>query len=983
MGEKIDHAGGFDHLMRRRVHEVLVLASPYDGFVIEEGGRLTELILSEYISLNLTEAPHVTRATDAAQALRLLETKSFDLVFTMLRVGGMDGLRFAREAKALRPTLKVVLLAFDAGEFGEISTLGAPTPIDHVFTWSGDATLFLAVIKLVEDLWNVEADTELAQVRIILLVEDSVAFASRYLPILYTELVAQTQSILDDSYNVSQRLLRMRARPKVLWTQSYEEALGIYERYRRYVLGVISDLSFPRGFAMDPRAGVSLIERLKQDDPTMPILLQSSQIEAERIASDLGVDFINKRSRKLERRMRRFLAEKFGFGEFVFRMPDGREWGRAHNIREMEDLLRKVPDLSLEWHALRNDFSNWLRARTEFDLAKHIRPRRVSEFENIGQLRSYLLGAFHLNRAEAQRGVIIDFSPQRYDEQSLFVRLGKGSLGGKGRGLGFAYSMLQNEDLAAEFPSVVVSVPRTAVICTDVFDEFLLRNDLLDIAYSSDDDQQVEELFTQAKLPTAIVEHLRAYLDRMRMPLAVRSSSLLEDSQSQPFAGIYRTYMLPNRHPDREVRLAEICRAIQLVYASTFMRESKAYIESTPYRIEDEKMAVILQEIVGSPHGDRFYPEISGVARSYNYYPIAPMAAEDGLAVVALGLGRQVVGGYQTLRFCPAHPLHIPQFGSVEDTLDTSQRRFFALDLTQTPVASREESANLLELELTDALSDGTLGLLASSYSPQNQAIYDGLSRGGPVVLTFAPLLKSGEPPLAAVIRRLLSIGEEGLGNPVEMEFAMDLTRKPAWFGFLQIRRLIAGGEPDDVRIDSIHLDEALCMSPSALGNGQIEHLYDLVFVRPDSFDRAQTRAIAARIGQVNESLRASARPYVLIGPGRWGSADPWLGIPVRWDQINGARLIVEAALEGFRVEPSQGTHFFQNMTALKIGYFTVNPFAGNGWLHWDRLPGIGRVVSDGGVCHVRCERPLRVRIDGRRGQGVLLPPEPEPQSLA
>jgi hypothetical protein len=732
---------------------------------------------------------------------------------------------------------------------------------------------------------------------------------------------------------------------------------------------------------MDSRAGVRLIERLKQDDPTMPILLQSSQLEAERIAVDMGVDFINKRSRKLERRMRRFLAEKFGFGEFVFRMPDGREWGRAHNIREVEELLRKVPDLSLEWHALRNDFSNWLRARTEFDLAKRIRPRRVSEFENIGQLRAYLLEAFHLNRAEAQRGVIVDFSPQRYDEQSLFVRLGKGSLGGKGRGLGFAYSMLQHEDLTTEFPDLVVSVPRTAVLCTDVFDEFLLRNDLLDLAYSSDDDQLIEDSFTRAKLPASIVEHLRSYLDRMRVPLAVRSSSLLEDSQSQPFAGIYRTYMLPNRHPDREVRLAELCRAIQLVYASTFMRESKAYIESTAYRIEDEKMAVILQEIVGSAHGERFYPEISGVARSYNYYPIAPMSAEEGLAVVALGLGRQVVGGFQTLRFCPAHPLHIPQFGTVEDTLDTSQRRFFALDLTQAPVASREETANLLELELSDALHDGTLGLLASSYSSQNQAIYDGLSRGGPPVLTFAPLLKSGHPPLAAVIRRLLAIGEEGLGNPVEMEFAVDLTRKPAWFGFLQIRRLIAGGEPDDVRIDASHLEESLCMSLAALGNGQIEHLNDLVFVRPDHFDRAQTRAIAAQIGHVNDTLRRAGRPYVLIGPGRWGSADPWLGIPVRWDQINGARLIVEAALEAFRVEPSQGTHFFQNMTALKIGYFTVNPFAGNGWLHWDELANVGEILADGVVCHVRCRQPLRVRIDGRRGHGVLLPPERAPKA--
>jgi len=963
--------------MRRRVHQVLVVASPYDAFVLEEGGHLTEIILNEYIALGLTDPPHVTRATSAEEALALLRRRRFDLVFTMIRVGGMDGFRFGAAVKEVEPDLPVVLLAFDTGEMKRLLAHSSHEGIDHLFTWHGDATLFLAIIKMYEDRWNVVDDTQNGQVRVILLVEDSPNFASRYLPVLYTELVEQTRSLLDESYNVTQRLLRMRARPKVLWAQSYEEFVRLYETLRRYVLGAITDLRFPREGKMDPHAGVHLIERLRADDPTLPILLQSSQQDARELAEKLNVRFVHKRSRGLRRQMLRFLTEEFGFGEFVFRNPDGSECGRAKDLRELEEVLRLVPSASLQAHSRKNDFSNWLRARTEFQLASRIRPRQVEEFDGIEELRNYLIESLQLHRAEQQRGIIADFSPDRYDESSRFVRLGTGSLGGKGRGLAFANLMLQRVDLATEYPQLEISVPRSAVIGCDVFDAFLQENELHDLAYSAEDDIEIIDAFARAELPENIRNDLRSFLRTVRVPLAVRSSSLLEDSQSQPFAGIYKTYMLPNNHSDDETRLQQLCRAIAMVYASTFSRESKAYIESTSYRIEDEKMAVILQEIVGAQHGDHFYPEVSGVARSYNYYPVEPMVAEDGIAVLALGLGRQVVSGGQALRFSPPHPHSILQFSSVDETLRCSQHNFFALDLAQSGrTPSADESANLLELDLSTAEKDGTLRLLASSYVATEHAIRDGLSWGGRPVLTFAPLLKGLGPPLPEALQSILDIGSIGLGGAVEIEFALDLSSVKPRFGFLQIRRLVTGGEPDDVRISEENTREAVCMSNRALGNGNLDAAYDIVFIDPDRFDRAKTVELAEEVGRINADLRAKRRPYLLIGPGRWGSADPWLGVPVRWDQIDAARLIVEAALEKFRVEPSQGTHFFQNMTALGVGYFTVNSFAGNGHVDWDWLK--RHSESKGAVCHVRMMAPMRVRIDGRSGKGVILPPKKE-----
>lgn len=978
----------FERLMPHRVRNILVVASAYDAFVIEEGGRLTELILNEYVSLNLSDGPRVTRVATAAEALDAVERQQFDLVITTSRIGTLDGLRLGRRLKEIDPACPVVLLAFDIGELQRLTAERQADAVDHVFLWSGDARLFIALIKMLEDRWNVDHDTEVAQVRTILLVEDSARFISLYLPLLYTVLVKQTHLLMDDGVNLANRLLRLRARPKVLLAQNFDDAVEIYERYRPYMLGVISDKSFPRDAFddgdNDPLAGLQLLERIKGDDSTMPMLLQSSDADALKLAREIGVHFIHKRSHRLLKEVKVFVERHFGFGDFVFVVPDGSEWGRARNLRELEEQLQRIPDESLRHHALRNDFSNWLRARTEFGLASRIRPFRIEDFDTIGSMRRYLVDTMRAHRLETQRGIVADFAPTRFDERSPFVRIGHGSLGGKGRGLAFANAMLQHHpSLHDRFHGIQVTVPRTAVIATDVFDQFLADNELLDLAYGDRTDEEIAHGFCTAKLPAHVNADLESFLRRIDYPLAVRSSSLLEDSSSQPFAGIYRTYMVPNSHADPHVRLAQLSRAIKLVYASTFSRVAKAYASATGSRIEDEKMAVILQQVVGARHGDRFYPHVSGVARSYNYYPIAPMKGEDGIAVVALGLGRQVAGGMQAMRFSPRHPRSVPAFGSVASTLDNAQRTFFALDMQHAHrMPDMDEDANLLQLEVAEARSDGVLNLLTSTFQPQNDRMVEGLRKDGYPVLTFAPILNSDAFPLADLLVEVLDSSVQGMGSEVEMEFALDLHGDESTFGFLQLRRLAAGGELQDTMLAAGQIERAFCYSSSALGNGRMDDIRDVIYVRPEQFDAAHTREIAAQVGELNARLADEERRCILIGPGRWGSSDPWLGIPVSWDQISAARVIVETSLENFRITPSQGTHFFQNMTSLRIAYFTVNSYAGDDRIDWDWLEAQPVSRESGPVRHLRFEQPLHVRIEGRSNRGVILPPAPTPTNV-
>jgi len=974
---------GFGHLMPHKVQEILLVASMYDAFTLEEGGRLTELLLSEYRELNLSFAPHVTRASTGQEALDLLGTQRFDMVLALSRLGDMEASELARAAKAANPDLPVYNLAFNPRELAHLRERDSDCCVDRYFLWTGDARLLLAIIKYCEDNLNLAHDTRYGDVRCILLIEDSVRFYSLYLPLLYTELLEQTQSLMDEGINLSHRLLRLRARPKILLAQTFEEAWELYGTYKNYLLGVISDGRFPWEDGPKDCAGVEFIRRVKEEDPHMPAVLQSTNGALEKDAHGIGAGFINKGSRKLLRELQKFMLCNFGFGDFVFRLPDGTEVGTAPNLKALIQLLRTVPVASLVHHAANDDFSNWLRARTEFGLASMLRPRKVTEFPDPEELRDYLAQAIIRFRTESQLGVVADFSRRHFDASSSFVRIGRGSLGGKGRGLAFMNAILHNYRMTHRFEGVTVTVPPSAVVGSDVFDAFMAQGNLREQVLGDIDDAEVARLFLAAKLPPDIYDDLRAFLDQIRYPLAVRSSSLLEDSQFQPFAGVYATYMLPNSHEDLDVRLDQLCDAIKLVYASAFSRAAKSYIEATSNRVEEEKMSVILQQMVGRRYGAYDYPHFSGVAHSSNFYPAAGLKPTDGVASVALGLGRTIVEGGKCLRFSPTRPTVLPQFGNNEDWLKNSQRQFFAVDISQPDVYPGEDDAyNLALLDLAQAEAHGTLEPVGSVYSPENEAIYDGIHRPGVRLVSFAHILKSDLFPLASILKQLLEIGRRTMSSEVEIEFAVvlgDGRLEPHQFGFLQIRPLAAGYEAPDIPPELFTAEAAVVSTDVALGNGRLTDLVDILYVPPEKFDRAVTQAMADEIGRLNYQMVQEARPYLLVGPGRWGSSDRWLGIPVRWDQISGARVIVETDLENFKVTPSQGSHFFQNLTSFQVGYLTVNAGEGNGLIDWDWLDAQPAHHEGKFVRHLRLESPVTVLIDGRIRKGVVLRPGVDP----
>lgn len=960
------------HLMSRRVDKVLLVCSAYDAYAFEEDGLLSEAIYSEYTDLGLTHVPTVTRVSTGEAALAALREERFDLVITMLRLGDMDLVRFVDAARRLGSQTPIVLLALTDIELPRVSELGNRLKLDGLYVWTGDTKLFLAIIKVIEDRWNAEQDTRLAHVGTIILVEDSARFRSSLLPIMYSELVRQMRSVAADGINRAHKLLRMRARPKILVAQSYEEGLALYEQFGEYLCGVISDVSFPRAGRVDPQAGIDFLRRVRADYPDIPALLQSSDPANRALAEALGVHFLYKRSPTLLQDLRSFMVEHFGFGAFVFRMPDGREVAQARDLREMARALSQVPAESLEYHARRNHFSNWLRARTELELARRLRPRRVSEFQDVESIRQYLIGEFTTTLRANRRGVVEDFARDRFDEISRFVRLGAGCVGGKARGLAFADALLAGANLEDEFPEIQIEVPPFVVIGTSVFDDFLDRNGLRGLALHHESDAQLFESFLSGTLATAVVDDLQYALQRLHGPLAVRSSSLLEDSPYHPFAGIYHTHMIPNNHPDEAVRLKHLLDAIRLVYASTFSSAARRYLASTSHHIEEEKMAVIIQSLVGSRHGDHYYPNFAGVARSYNYYPFGPARPEDGVALVALGLGKLIVDGGPALRFCPAHPLTLPQLSQGEKFLDAAQRSFYALDLSdpQRGPAVPEDQA-LVSLPLESADQEGTLAAVASVWSPEDQAFYDGLHRPGLRVVTFAHILKSELFPLARVLQRLLQIGQAGFNRPVEIEFAVDLDARPAQFAVLQLRASSpAEAHAEMLEVGSFPDGEILCRSRRALGHGVIRSIRDIVYVPPERFDALKTRRIAEELRAINAELHGAGRAYLLIGPGRWGSSTPTLGIPVNWGDICGARVIVEAVLDDYPVEPSQGSHFFHNLICIGVAYLTAD---GPKAVDWTWLGQQAAAAEFEFVRHVRLEHPVEARVNGRVSEGVIL----------
>jgi DNA-binding NarL/FixJ family response regulator len=970
----------FDSLRPFHVRDILLVASLYDSFTLAEDGRLAEQIFGEFHALSLSAPAYLTRVSTAEKALKLLHERHFDLVITMARIGDLSVQEFGEKAKEVRPEIPIYLMTYDTRELGGLEGGSSPLRgIDKVFVWRGDVRLFLAVIKLVEDHLNVAHDTEVGQVRVITLVEDSIPFYSSYLPMLFDAIMKQTASLMQEGVNTTQKLLRMRARPKILLATCYEEAWDLYEKYGEVMLGMISDVRFPRKGRVEPEAGLELIQSIRAEKPYLPMVLQSSDRSFASRAEDIGATFLWKKSRTLLQEFRQFMLDNLGFGEFVFRRPNGDEVGRASDLLEMVSVLETVPEDSIEFHGRLNHFSNWLMARTEFSVASALRGRRVTDFESVGEMRDFLRQTLLHHRQRSRRGLVQDFDAARFDASSEFVRIGGGSLGGKGRGLAFIHELLNRHDVENHFPGLRIYVPPSAVLGTEVFDRFLEWNKLHEFALRETSDQEITRRFLACRMPRDVVADLAAFLDNIRYPLAVRSSSLLEDSHYQPFAGVYSTQMLPNADTDREVRLQELLDAVKFIYASTFFRAAKAYVDMTPNRIEEEKMAVVIQQIVGGRSGNYVYPHASGAASSYNYYPVGAMKPEEGIASVALGLGKQVVEGGRVVRFSPAHPQSLPQFSRPDDVLENAQRHFWALDLTR-PLDFLKPDSNLTRLDLAQAERHGKLWSVASTYSAEDDAVSDGISRPGVRLVTFAPLLKNQILPFNEVVQLLLQVGQRGLSGPAEIEFALNLEPgqdPPNEFAFLQIRPMpiVDSGE---TRLDGIEADRVFVRSSQALGNGRSSEIRDIVSVRMDVFRRECTPEIAADVGKMNAELTAAGRPYLLLGPGRWGTADRWLGIPVTWSQISGARAILEADLTDLAVEPSQGTHFFQNMTSYGIGYFNVHVRTG-GHVDQEWLAGIPVAKETPWLRHVRLDEPLEVLIDGRRGEGLILKKVREP----
>ncbi|HEV8118374.1 MAG TPA: PEP/pyruvate-binding domain-containing protein, partial [Thermoanaerobaculia bacterium] len=926
----------FSDLARFRVRDILLVSSLYDSFILAEDGELQEVILKEFLDLNVRSTPAVTHASSAEEALALARDRTrYDLVITSTYLGDMPATSLARKLREAGLEAPVVALAYDMREVQEMSDSGGPSPLDRIFLWQGDVRLLPAIVKSVEDRANVAYDTGGLGVQAILVIEDNVRYYSSFLPTIYSELMHHAHNLVPEGVNLSHRLMRLQAQPKILLSGSFEEAWSDFTAYEENILGVISDIEFPKDGEISRDAGVEFARRVRDRQSDVPVMLQSSRAENEDLARSVGASFLQKGSATLLQQLRLFMSEHLGFGDFVFRMPDKVEVARARDLREFAEKLETLPAESLAYHAGRNHFSRWFKARTEFALAHELRPRKVSDFETVEHLRREVLRAIRDYREKTRRGVVVDFDRAHFNPKTTFNRLGGGSLGGKARGLAFVDRMLEESGIPERFPGVRIGVPPAVVLGTDVFDEFLEQDGLRDFALNSPEEAEIARRFVEAELPAGVSADLATLVDAVRYPLAVRSSSLLEDSLYQPFAGIYDTLMLSNDNASAEVRLERLETAIKRVYASTFKRAAKQYLEGGPYRLEEEKMAVVLQRVVGGARHGRFYPDMAGVARSYNYYPLAPMKSEDGIAAVVLGLGEMVVSGQPCFRFCPRYPRNIVQFSSVQDILANAQREFLALELGQEGPGGFVPA----RFDLDAAEKDGTLARLGSTYSPENDVVYDGTSRAGVRLVTFAPILKHGLFPLAELLDTLLAAAVAATSVPVEIEFAVHFPPSAApEFGFLQLRPLGRVREPVDPELEPVDSATVLCESANALGHGTIDDVRDVIVLDSRRFDRSRTREIAQSVGQFNARLLAERRPYLLIGVGRWGSADPFLGIPVAWHQIAGARAIVEAGFADFKVTPSQGSHFFQNLAAGNVGYFTVNPESGDGYVDWDWL---------------------------------------------
>jgi len=968
----------FQELMPNKVKEVLLFATLYDSYAIEREGQFSDKIFGEYLQLNLYAAPRFTSVNTQEDVAKILNTRHFDLVIIMAGVDKELPLKIVDEINAAKPRIPILLLVNNNSDvrFFKIAATKIPA-IDRVFVWNGNSNVFLAMIKYIEDKKNVAKDTRLGGVRIILLVEDSIKYYSRYLPLLFASVMTQTQALVsDESTDELHKIFKYRARPKVLLVSTYEDALQVIHEYKDYLLCVISDVKFSRNGVNDEDAGIELLKFVKQNlRYPIPLLLQSHDVSNSIRADEIQAGFINKNSDSLSHDINDFINSNLGFGDFVFRNGEGVQIGVARNLHEFEELIRQIPVESIVYHGRSNDFSTWLVARGEINIAERLIPYKIEEFEDPSKIRDICLSVFADVHEKRNRGRIINFDPGLVKGNRYVVRMGRGSLGGKGRGLAFMCNMMENIDMKALIPGINIRMPATAIIGAIEFDKFLEANDLYDVAYHQTDFKKVNEAFLNASLSSTLKDRLLEYVRQVKQPLAVRSSGLFEDSLLRPFSGVYSTFLIPNSHPDENVRFEQLRTAVKLVYASVFSDDARAYFNAINYKIEEEKMAVILQPVVGHERNLKFYSDISGVAQSYNYYPYSYMQPDDGFAVIAVGLGQAVVGGEKAFRFCPKYPAL--NNNSIQDQIRDSQRDFYAIDMTHKSfdLTMEGEMAAIRKYKMVEAEKDGMLEHCASTYSIENDYITPGIGTRGPRVINFANILEYQHVPLADTLMLLMKLFKQAMGSPVEMEYAIDLNNgENGWptFYLLQLKPLIRREDDVEIELGSLDSSKLLLLSNRGMGNGKIAGISDVVYVDIQNFDRTKTREIANEIAEVNKSFTAGNQQYVLIGPGRWGTRDEYTGIPVNWAHINNAKVIVEIGLPNYPLDASLGSHFFHNVTSMNVGYFSIPDINSSDFVKLEILEKQELIWQGKYVKHVRFKNELEILMDGRKRMAVI-----------
>ena len=968
------------NLMPFKIREILLVSSLYDAFIIEEEGLISEMVVGEYQDLLLSSPPRVTRVSSGKKALEKIKSGTYDLVITMSKNIGMDPFSFGRKMKKTSAGIPVIILATDSADLHICQDRIHEKGIDRAFFWNGDTRLFLAIVKYVEDKINVNYDIITGNVRSIIVLEDSIRYYSMFLPIIYTEIVKQIQRCLSEDLNEMQRLLRRKARPKILLATRYEKGIELYEKYKENILGIISDVKFYKNGKLDKNAGHDFIEFVKNDNQNLPTLLQSSDPNNRKRAEKINSFFIYKNSSTLLQDFDDFLMNRLGFGDFIFLKPvDGKEEtieiARASNMEEFEKIMQKIPGESIRYHADRNDFSNWLMARGEFNLASLLRPKKANDFIDLDENRKYLIEIFKETRRKKQLKSVTDFSQQTFEFDNSFTKISGDSLGGKARGIAFIRSLIEMYNLNKKYEDLHIVVPRTGVIGTEEFDNFLKQNKIWEkLQHLSDfSDTEISTIFLRGKHSEELIKKLKTILMKFKKPLAVRSSSLLEDSQHHPFAGIYSTYLIPNNCKTLSERVDQLSRAIKLVYASVFYNQAGEYIKSTSSKIEEEKMAIIIQEVVGKNHDGRYYPTFSGVAQSYNYYPSPHQKRGDGIVHLAVGLGHSVVGGEKTFRLCPKYP-NVSEMDAPKSAFENTQNKLYVLDVnTSKANLSEIDTENLKKIKISDILNDSELEYIASRYDMNDDKIVDEFSKKGPQLITFSNLIKYGSYPFPELFQDLLRIGKYGMGSHVEFEFAVDMNTTPPTFALLQLRPLVINKETSRVKWsqEEEKSENVLMLSNNSLGNGVIEGISDVVFVKKDEFSSLKTFEIAKEIEKINRILVQEGRRYVLIGPGRWGTQDRFLGIPVNWSQISNIKVLIEVSLKNFNIRPTQGTHFLQNLISRDIGYASVS-LSEKDFVDWNFLNSKDAEHDLTFVKHIRLNHPLTIKLDGKRGRTLI-----------